>query len=203
MGVVAEAALLSNHGSTRFVRECEEKRGSSFLGDRFFSNKRQQRHGSEFGLAHSHTALTPTEQDDFDVAEGVVAAAAAVLPPPAEVEEIFLEEVHLSSLAAADTEEDTVFSNISLDSLRRKLRSFAKDRDWGKFHSAKNLTMALVSEVGELSELFQWRSESDDPQDWSDEDRENLGRELSDVLCCIIRIAGKEAPIIICTALVG
>ena len=102
--------------------------------------------------------------------------------------------MNLSSHAAGEEgEEDTTFSSISLDSLRRKLRSFADDRDWGKFHNAKNLTMALVSEVGELSELFQWRSESDDPQDWSDEDRENLGRELSDALCCIIRIAGIYA----------
>ena len=43
--------------------------------------------------------------------------------------------------------------------LRDKLRAFAEARDWDQFHSPKNLSMALMVEVAELMEHFQWLSE--------------------------------------------
>ena len=42
-----------------------------------------------------------------------------------------------------------------------ELRAFADERDWGQFHSPKNLAMALAAEAGELIEQFQWLSEKD------------------------------------------
>ena len=46
-----------------------------------------------------------------------------------------------------------------MDNLIRNLEKFSKDRDWEQFHSPKNLIMALTSEIGELSDIFQWLSE--------------------------------------------
>ena len=46
-----------------------------------------------------------------------------------------------------------------LESLREQLRDFAAARDWGQFHSPKNLAMALSVEAGELLETFQWLTE--------------------------------------------
>jgi NTP pyrophosphatase (non-canonical NTP hydrolase) len=43
--------------------------------------------------------------------------------------------------------------------LRNKLRSFADARDWGQFHSPKNLACALSIESAELLEHFQWMPE--------------------------------------------
>ena len=37
-----------------------------------------------------------------------------------------------------------------LESLRDQLRAFAAARDWDRFHSPKNLAMALSAEAGEL-----------------------------------------------------
>ncbi len=34
--------------------------------------------------------------------------------------------------------------------------AFAHERDWEQFHDAKNLSMALASEVGELNALLRW-----------------------------------------------
>ena len=48
-----------------------------------------------------------------------------------------------------------------MDDLINKLRAFSKERDWDQFHSPKNLIMALTSEVGELSDIFQWLSEEE------------------------------------------
>ena len=43
-----------------------------------------------------------------------------------------------------------------MESLKQKLREFAKARDWEQFHSPKNLVMAMRVEVAELMKHFQW-----------------------------------------------
>jgi dCTP diphosphatase len=43
-----------------------------------------------------------------------------------------------------------------LEDLQRDLREFRDEREWGQFHDPKSLVLALVGEVGELAELFQW-----------------------------------------------
>lgn len=43
-----------------------------------------------------------------------------------------------------------------MDKLRERLRQFADERDWGQFHTPKNLSMALSAEVAEILEIFQW-----------------------------------------------
>lgn len=47
-------------------------------------------------------------------------------------------------------------TQVVLNDLQRELREFAAQRDWQRFHTPKNLVMALTGEVGELVELFQW-----------------------------------------------
>ena len=43
-----------------------------------------------------------------------------------------------------------------LVSLRDALRDFAAARDWRRFHTPKNLAMAMIVEAAELVEHFQW-----------------------------------------------
>ncbi|OMO95258.1 NTP pyrophosphohydrolase MazG, putative catalytic core [Corchorus capsularis] len=79
---------------------------------------------------------------------------------------------------------------ISLKDLSRKLEEFARARDWEKYHSPRNLLLAMVGEVGELSEIFQWRGEVDKGlPNWEESDKEHLGEELSDVLLYLIRLS--------------
>ncbi|XP_041003569.1 dCTP pyrophosphatase 1-like [Juglans microcarpa x Juglans regia] len=81
-------------------------------------------------------------------------------------------------------------TDISLKDLSVKLEEFAKARDWEKYHSPRNLLLAMVGEVGELSEIFQWRGEVDRGlPNWEESDKEHLGEELSDVLLYLIRLA--------------
>jgi NTP pyrophosphatase (non-canonical NTP hydrolase) len=47
-----------------------------------------------------------------------------------------------------------------LDVIHAKLAAFSDARDWGQFHSPKNLAMALSVEVAELMEHFQWLTEA-------------------------------------------
>ncbi|KAF8401938.1 hypothetical protein HHK36_012889 [Tetracentron sinense] len=78
----------------------------------------------------------------------------------------------------------------SLKDLSKKLEEFAKARDWEQYHSPRNLLLAMVGEVGELAEIFQWRGEvTRGLPDWKESDKEHLGEELSDVLLYLIRLA--------------
>jgi len=50
---------------------------------------------------------------------------------------------------------------MDIQKIQADLAQFAAERDWDKFHSPKNLTMALAGEAGELVALFQWMSEDE------------------------------------------
>lgn len=80
--------------------------------------------------------------------------------------------------------------SVSLEFLTKKLREFAEERGWGPYHTPRNLLLALVGEVGELSEIFQWRGEVERGlPDWKEEDKVHLGEELSDVLLYLLQLS--------------
>ncbi|ERN18811.1 hypothetical protein AMTRI_Chr07g24360 [Amborella trichopoda] len=86
--------------------------------------------------------------------------------------------------------EDKEEADISLRELQMRLAEFARVRDWDQYHSPRNLLLALVGEVGELAEIFQWRGEvARGLPNWEISDKEHLGEELSDVLLYLIRLA--------------
>jgi len=74
--------------------------------------------------------------------------------------------------------------------LRDKLRAFAKARDWDQFHSPKNLSMALMVEVAELMEHFQWLTEAQSGN-LSAESKTVVAEELADILLYLVRLADK------------
>jgi len=79
---------------------------------------------------------------------------------------------------------------VDVDALAQALERFAAERDWGRFHSPKNLVMALTGEVGELSELFQWLPEDVSHKAASDPQlAQPLRDELADVLLYLVRLA--------------
>lgn len=46
-----------------------------------------------------------------------------------------------------------------MEDLVNKLRKFRQERDWGKYHTPKNLVMAIAGESGELIDLYLWERE--------------------------------------------
>ncbi|MCA1979537.1 MAG: nucleotide pyrophosphohydrolase [Thiobacillus sp.] len=76
----------------------------------------------------------------------------------------------------------------SLDTLRARIRAFAEARAWERYHTPKNLVMALTVEVAELQEPFQWltpeQSQALDPAQ-----REAVRQEIADVLIYLTRLA--------------
>ena len=76
------------------------------------------------------------------------------------------------------------------EKLKVIVREFTKERDWEKFHSPKNLIMSLFKEIGELSEIFQWKKEElSFKNNLTTEEIENIKDELSDILIYSIRIS--------------
>lgn len=77
-----------------------------------------------------------------------------------------------------------------LNELRDRMRAFTTERDWEQFHDPKSLVLALVGEVGELSELFQWLPADKAKVLAADEPlRTRAAEELSDVLLYLLRLA--------------
>ena len=78
----------------------------------------------------------------------------------------------------------------SLEKLRKDIGNFARERDWEQFQTPRNLLLALVGEVGEVSEIFQWKGEVDNQlSGFTSQEKENLGDELSDVLFYLLRLS--------------
>jgi dCTP diphosphatase len=75
-----------------------------------------------------------------------------------------------------------------LEKLRDELRKFAAERDWEKFHSPKNLAMALSVEAAELLENFQWLSEEQSRR-LPPEVLAAVSEEIADVLLYLIRLS--------------
>jgi len=77
-----------------------------------------------------------------------------------------------------------------LERLKARLRRFAAERDWERFHSPKNLAMALAAEAGELLELFQWLTE-DESASLDEKKRREVRLELADVFIYLLRLADR------------
>jgi NTP pyrophosphatase (non-canonical NTP hydrolase) len=79
----------------------------------------------------------------------------------------------------------------SIRELTAQIREFAVERDWEKFHDPKSLILALVGEVGELAELFQWLPAATAAEGFSQPERkQRAAEEISDVLIYLLRLAG-------------
>ncbi|KUM04321.1 nucleotide pyrophosphohydrolase [Chromobacterium subtsugae] len=74
--------------------------------------------------------------------------------------------------------------------LAAALQRFSDERDWNRFHSPRSLVLALMGEVGELAEIFQWLDDDaaarlrDDPARFT-----HLQEEIADVLLYLTRLA--------------
>jgi dCTP diphosphatase len=78
----------------------------------------------------------------------------------------------------------------TFEQLRDDLRQFAAERDWDQFHSPKNLSMALIAEVAELVEHFQWLSE-EQSRNLSPEKIAEVELEMGDIQIYLVRLADK------------
>jgi NTP pyrophosphatase (non-canonical NTP hydrolase) len=77
-----------------------------------------------------------------------------------------------------------------LEELRQRVRTFVAERDWERFHSPKNLAMALSVEASELVELFQWLTEEESSV-LDAERKQRVAEEMADVLWFLVRLSDR------------
>jgi NTP pyrophosphatase (non-canonical NTP hydrolase) len=77
-----------------------------------------------------------------------------------------------------------------LASLAAELQRFAAERDWERFHTPKNLAMALAAEAGELLEAFQWLTPEESAAPGAAR-RAQIESEMADVLIYLVRLADR------------
>ena len=81
-------------------------------------------------------------------------------------------------------------TGVVLNDLQQELRVFAAERDWQRFHTPKNLVMALAGEVGELTELFQWLTPEESAAVMTTEGKaERVREEVADVFAYLLQLA--------------
>jgi dCTP diphosphatase len=82
------------------------------------------------------------------------------------------------------------FTSADLDTLRTEIAAFARDRRWGRYHTVRNLLLALVSEVGEAADLVRWAGDRAAPV--APADRTAWRHELADIAILLIRLADRS-----------
>lgn len=79
---------------------------------------------------------------------------------------------------------------IDTSRLELELQKFADARNWQRFHTPKNLLLAMVGEVGELVEIFQWLSDREAAEAaHAPQTKQAIHDELADVLIYLVRTA--------------
>lgn len=77
-----------------------------------------------------------------------------------------------------------------LGTLQADVRSFRDERDWAQFHDPKSLILAMVGEVGELAELFQWVPADEAATIFNEgSKKQRASEEMSDVLIYLLGLA--------------
>ena len=78
----------------------------------------------------------------------------------------------------------------SLHDLAADVRGFIRARDWEKYHTPKNLAMALAGEAGELLACLQWLTPDESGQVMRNPGQAgDIESELTDILWYLIRLA--------------
>lgn len=77
-----------------------------------------------------------------------------------------------------------------LAELQGDIRRFCEERDWLKFHSPKNLSMAIAAEAAELMEHFLWCDAAQSAHRAADpSQRQAVADELADVMIYCLQFA--------------
>lgn len=83
-------------------------------------------------------------------------------------------------------------SSTCLQALKDAVRGFCEERDWDRFHGAKELAIGISTEAGELLEHFRFLSDSEVESLFEDpQSRKSIEEELADVLIFVLRFGQK------------
>ena len=83
--------------------------------------------------------------------------------------------------------------NTTIMDLKNFVEDFVHKRDWSQFHNAKNLSMALTIEAGELMDIFKWNTPEECESMMSEKNiRQDATDELADIIIYAIAFANRN-----------
>ena len=81
-------------------------------------------------------------------------------------------------------------SSSEFENLTLELREFATSRNWQKFHTPKNLSMAIAAEAGELVSELRWLTgEESMKEKLSPEKLKSISLEIADIQMLLLQLA--------------
>ena len=84
-----------------------------------------------------------------------------------------------------DMEDTTTVEGITI-----LIRNFADERLWHRHHCPRNIALAMMGEVGELAEIFQWKKDEGDlDEKLTEKELDKIGQEVADVAIYLLRLA--------------
>ena len=75
----------------------------------------------------------------------------------------------------------------TFEQIEGDVKQFCEERNWDQFHDAKELSVALSTEVSELVELFRYKT-GEEIEEVVAERREDFENEIADVLFLVARM---------------
>lgn len=78
---------------------------------------------------------------------------------------------------------------LETEKLEAALAKFARARNWDQYHNPRNLLLALTGEVGELAEIFQWKTDAEAAAIMLTDEAEHVRQEVADVFLYLMRIS--------------
>jgi NTP pyrophosphatase (non-canonical NTP hydrolase) len=83
-------------------------------------------------------------------------------------------------------------SDTRVEHLKLMVKKFSEDRDWDRYHNAKDLVIGVVTESSELLQHFRFKSDAEvESMLRSRKGRREIGEEIADVLYFILRLAQR------------
>lgn len=80
--------------------------------------------------------------------------------------------------------------SLNLERVLETQRKFVKARDWEKFHTPKNIAMALGIEAAELAEIFLWLTDAESKTVMKDSKASSkVKEEIADVFFYLMRLS--------------
>ena len=79
----------------------------------------------------------------------------------------------------------------TIGDLKNKVKKFCEERDWDKYHNAKDLAIGIITEASELLEKFRFKSEKEIEELLESSKKNEISEELADVLYFVLRLSQK------------
>jgi NTP pyrophosphatase (non-canonical NTP hydrolase) len=83
-------------------------------------------------------------------------------------------------------------SETTVAELKKVARRFSDDRDWGKYHVARDLAIGLVTEASELLQEFRFKSDAEIEEIFrSPAPRERIADEIADTMYFLLEFSER------------